>query len=325
MSLTRERHDLPEFNDGQRAQSNSFESLLKKSKAAPVEAIIVLGGGSKQIITGNEKKAEIFSGKDVDPNGIELIDLVPEELEPGRSARMSTSSFNNPIRSSGKAKDIAAVEIAKQLNITQTTVKPEIITNSRGAFTRTAQTEAEVSAAAINKYGLPNEITAQNWSIDTFTELLETVRMAYEKKLTHIAIVTQKTQQRRAEAMLHSLLNISDPEELKKVELMMAYNANRFNRENKPHRLEDLNHFNQSFEILKEHTPTLTASLVAAEDVLVYRNPKLYGKIIADLKKDAAYTDRVTRDESDGIRWKSGDYTNAGVPHLEQWKNGQLP
>jgi len=296
----------------------SFSAILEKSRTQPVDALIVLSGGVKRTITYKDTPKSSF----YDDVPQELIDT----LEDGDisfdeiNERISSTSYEDLKSGFGKAKEIAAIELAKELPKFQGESPTVIVTNSRAPGNDSKLTDAVIMESAIKKGGVDNEIILQENSIDTFTELLEAIKIAQEKGWEHIAIIVTETQAKRARVMSDTILHINNPEEQKKIELMLAYNFNRFNEEKFPDRVADQQHYKESYEYLKNNTPKVEISIVNAEDAIVHRNPKYYGNLMQTIKDNPEYQKKFENDNKDAERWLSGDYTKAGEPFINKWK-----
>lgn len=308
------------------AFENSFLMIKEKAKKLPVDAVVVLSGGVKKIIVGGEK-ALVIAGVDITDEDDLAVPLSEEEFKnktTTSSVRLSSTGYAESKSGFGKAKDIATAQLVKELSSIQNET-PIIVTSSKSPNNKTSVTDAEVSARALLKHGVENEIILQNYSIDTLTEILEAVRLAVEKGWKHVVITTTETQKRRVLAIVETILDLQNPVELDKIESSLADNAKRFNRENFPSRVLDNNHYKETLAYLKSHIPKLEVSVVSAEDGLIIRNPGLYGKLIGKLKSTPVYQKKIQQDESDCFRWRSGDYAKRGQPFIEQWRKGDLP
>lgn len=297
-------------------EADSFLAVLEKAKEKPVEAVFILSGGIKKI-----KKGKVIAGMPIE-NELSAAEGKP----PGY--RLSSTAFNDPDpRRSlgwGKAKNIAAAEIAEELNKIQPEQKPVLVTCSRSTNNLAAKSDAEIAAEELRRYGVENEILKEEWSLDTFTELLEAVRMTEENNWKHVAFSTTAYQRPRAEAMLQSLLNAADPAEGKRIEQILAFNAMRFNAEKYPNRARDHRRFKETYDYIKAHHSDAAISFVNAEDCLRHRDAR-HAEIIKDAKNDPLYAAKQEQDEKAAEQWRAGEYGKVSEEVLERWRKGDLP
>lgn len=274
---------------------DSFAELLRGAKENPVDAVVVLSGGVKKIVSGKE----IIAGSDITDGEIP-INTTELPSVGTRKSRISSAAFNDPDHRNslgwGKAKDIATAEVVVGFPQAQPDHQIIIVTSSRSTNNKSSVSDARISEDALRRCGVKNEILRQERSLDTFTELLESIRLAVEKSWKHIVFITTAYQRPRAEAMAESILHVNDTEEARKVEQVLAFNANRFNRDKLPSRVEDQHRFKDSYDYLRLHLPIVRISFVNAEDALQHRDEDHYGKVIDAARRNPLYDEKIRQD-----------------------------
>ena len=205
----------------------------------------------------------------------------------------------------GKIRVVAGASLAKRFS------NAEVVTLSRSLDNTSEISEADLYAGELKKhYKIDNKIETNSHSIDTFSELLDLIRISIEKGWSNVAVVTDGMQKTRAEVMLQSLLHLDNPAERAKVERMLAINEGRYPKDLYERRKDDFDYFRESYKILLGNIDKLRVmriNLISGESIipLISRH---YAKIVEVAMLNPIYKRSTQRERTGANDWQRGQY-----------------
>ena len=208
----------------------------------------------------------------------------------------------------GKIRLVAAAELAEMFPASI------VVTLGRNFDNFYDESEAALTARELStKYKTRNQIIESPESIDTFTELLNGLRLALEKNWNCLVFVCEEARMSRASVMLYSLQNIADPGEQAMVNQMMLFNETRYSEEVYSFRGEDFAYFRESLKLL-EQSPiklrTLQAGIIPGELVAPLKDRR-YLSVIEAVRADPRYQTRKLQEERAARDWKTRNYATS--------------
>ena len=221
-----------------------------------------------------EKYTELCGGK---PEAIFVLSSGIVEKSKGQYRSGSYAVRDNKgFLSGGKARSIAAAEIA------QVFTEAPVITMSKTAVHEPSQ--ASVMAAEIQSKGIDKSRFVQlEQSHDTFSELLEIIKLIIERNWRHVVVVNNEFQIPRAELMLAQLSTLFESNESKFPE------------------------FKQAVSEYKLRKGQIKIVFVPAEQVLPFRRG-VYGGLIKKVKESAMWQERVEKENKGVEDLEEGNY-----------------
>ena len=203
------------------------------------------------------------------PDGVERLfnNVVPDAIvipsadikeDPKSPSGYASPSYDDvdirKLMSGGKARVIGAAEAMKHFPNTVA------VTSSRDRVSRNRPTHASVYADELIELGVPRDhIVLQEKSVNSITEIVETIKLAAARKWWKIAFVSNDYQLSRIQTMYEHITDLADPGDAE---------------------------FIDALDTFKKSNGAIL--YVSAERLLVVRRP-LYGRLVQKAKGTLAY------------------------------------
>lgn len=242
------------------------------------------GMENASIETKKQKMERLFQNQTPDAITVFSADIVEVPTKTNRGYKSASYKDLDALQllSGAKARVIATAEAAKHFpNAT-------IVTNTRDRDpSRGRPTHARIYAEELQDLGVSvSRIEKQEGSINTVTELIETIKLASSRGWRTVAIISNEYQLPRIQEMYDHFPQLAKDLWYEDDDSGFAEFADAFQR------------FSSSGGKIV---------LVKAEDVLIIRNPR-YARLVEEVMNTPAYHDRVLK-EDEGIRKiETGEY-----------------
>lgn len=237
----------------------SEKSYEWKREISPerLKAYKALCGGAPDIISVLARGTEVFKARG-------------EIIRSKTTGYLSKEVHGNI--SGSRAGVLAAVELSRAF--------PEAIVMANSFIERTGERHAQVTAEELERAGVPQDhIVIQEESFNTFSEIIELIKIVVQKDVRHAVVVVNEFIIPRAQALLERIQTVGDP---------AGYRE-------RPGVADALEKFE---ELLRSGKANI--SFVSSEDVISLIDPR-YKRLVEETRKLPAWQKTIEMEQS-GVR-----------------------